>query len=96
MSLHIDALRDIAANHGWSVCDEIADELEANAAEIGRLRKALEDIAYSGKTKTGMKEDARRALFGPSNAGLGGGPVQAAEARLQERRNHRQNREADR
>jgi len=28
MSIHIDALRDIAANHGWSVCDEAADEIE--------------------------------------------------------------------
>lgn len=28
MSIHIDALRDIAANHGWPVCDEAADEIE--------------------------------------------------------------------
>lgn len=42
-----------------STCSECA----AKAAEIDRLRKALEAIAFSGKTKTGMKEDARRALF---------------------------------
>jgi len=39
-----------------STCSECA----AKAAEIDRLRKALEAIAFSGKTKTGMKEDARR------------------------------------
>lgn len=28
MSIHIDALREIAANHGWGVCDLAADEIE--------------------------------------------------------------------
>ena len=28
MSIHIEALRDIAANHGWPVCDEAADEIQ--------------------------------------------------------------------
>lgn len=28
MSTHTDALRDIAANHGWPVCDLAADEIE--------------------------------------------------------------------
>lgn len=46
-----------------STCSECA----AKAAEIDRLRKALEAIAFSGKTKTGMKEDARRALFVAQN-----------------------------
>lgn len=45
------------------------EQCQAKKAEIERLRKALEAIAYSGKTKTGMKEDARRALFVPQNAG---------------------------
>ena len=37
--------------------------LDWRDAEIARLRKALEDLANSGRTKTGMKEQARRALF---------------------------------
>lgn len=37
--------------------------MAAAAAELARLQKALYDIAYSGRTKTGMKESARAALF---------------------------------
>lgn len=44
-----------------------SNQCKAKEAEIERLRNALEAIAYSGKTKTGMKEDARRALFVPQN-----------------------------
>jgi hypothetical protein len=29
MSILTNDLRDIAANHGWGVCDEAADEIEA-------------------------------------------------------------------
>lgn len=49
MSLHIDALRDIARN-GWPVCDEAADEIEelerAYAllfAENAKLRAQIPD-----------------------------------------------------
>lgn len=60
-----------------SLCKECTEK----DAEIDRLRKALEAIAFSGKTKTGMKEDARRALFVAQNdqnhlaAGSGGAPI---------------------
>ncbi len=37
MSIHIDALRDIACN-GWPVCDEAADEIERLEQEIEQLR----------------------------------------------------------
>ncbi len=47
MSIHIDALRDMAANEGCQVCDLVADEIEdmerAYAllfAECAKLRKA--------------------------------------------------------
>lgn len=57
-----------------------ADRLMCQAAdELERLRKALEEIAYSGRTKTGMKESARQALFLPQNAELCGGPSGPSE-----------------
>jgi len=53
---------DIAAD-AWDTATTV--EQAASAAEIARLRKALEEIAYSGRTKAGMKETARAALFKP-------------------------------
>jgi hypothetical protein len=40
MSTHIDALRDIAANHGWPVCDEAANEIEQLEQEVAELKEA--------------------------------------------------------
>lgn len=40
MSDIINALRDIAANHGWPVCDEAADEIET-------LEKRYDELASS-------------------------------------------------
>lgn len=48
MSVHEDALRDLAANHGWGFCDAVADEindLEASYASLfkthGELQSAI-------------------------------------------------------
>jgi predicted metalloprotease len=52
MSIHIDTLRDLAANRGLGVCDEVADELEAHErayallfAENGELRSERDAMA---------------------------------------------------
>lgn len=63
--------------HGCVITETITDDVFCGVcriaemrAEIDRLRKALDDIAHSARTKTGMKEMARAALAG--NAGLAG------------------------
>lgn len=55
MSAHTDSLRDIAANHGWPVCDLAADEIEdlerAYAllfAENAKLRASLSTSKQAG------------------------------------------------
>lgn len=54
MSTHIDALRDIASNHGWAVCDEAADEIEDMErayellfAENAKLRSQIDELSKS-------------------------------------------------
>ena len=58
MSIHIDDLRDAAANKGIGVCDLAADEIEdlekAYAllfAENAKLRAALESVRITGPGK---------------------------------------------
>lgn len=55
--------------HGCVITETITDDVFCGVcrtaemrAEIDRLRKALDDIAHSARTKTGMKEMARAAL----------------------------------
>jgi len=49
MSVHEDALRDLAANHGWGFCDAVADEindLEASYASLFKTHGELQrDLA---------------------------------------------------
>lgn len=43
---------------------DLRDDIERYAARIGELEAALKAIAFSARTKTGMKEMARAALYG--------------------------------
>lgn len=71
MSNHTDALRDIAANHGWPVCDLAADKLEDHEkayallfAENAKLRKELESERASMQSAPVAEPFAWHKRFG--------------------------------
>ncbi len=68
MSIHIDDLRDIAANHGWPVCDLAADEIEdlekayallfsENSRHVAELAAAREQVRVLREALAAMIED---------------------------------------
>jgi len=58
MSVHEDALRDLAANHGWGFCDAVADEindLEASYASLFKTHGELQrDLASAQSEITSL------------------------------------------
>ena len=81
MSVHEDALRDLAANHGWGFCDAVADEindLEASYASLFKTHGELQSDLASAQEEL---ERERMRLVACGVVAMANTPESAADAR---------------